>query len=487
MSLAVALNTARTSLLTTAKQIAVSGANVANAADPSRTRKLALPTTDADGAVHVVSVGRATDLPLFYRLLDSNAAVAGQEALLDGIERLHQTIGDPVAATSPAARVAALATALQTQANAPGDANLARATLTAAAGVVETLANASQTVLAVRSDADTAMALAVDRLNDLLAEFTVVNTVVVRGTFAGDDVTDALDRRDALLGKISTEAGVTVVQRQFNDVALYTDGGVTLFDKSARTVSFEPSTALGPGVVGNPVVIDGVPVTGANATMPLISGNLAGLSALRDDFAPTYQAQMDELARGLIETFAEHDQSGGGGPDLAGLFIYPGGPALPASGTLSPGLALSISVNPAVDPAAGGSLTRLRDGGINGPAYVSNPTGAASFADRLNEMLAAVAAGRPFDAASGLQSGVGVVDFATASVSWLEDRRQTAAHAADYQNTLLARTSEALSNATGVNIDQEYALQLQLEQSYAASSKLIAVINAMFETLLEAV
>ena len=59
MSLSVALNTARSSLATTAKQIAISGGNIAGADDPSRTRKIAQPTTDADGAVRVVSVTRA--------------------------------------------------------------------------------------------------------------------------------------------------------------------------------------------------------------------------------------------------------------------------------------------------------------------------------------------------------------------------------------------------------------------------------------------
>jgi flagellar hook-associated protein 1 FlgK len=360
--------------------------------------------------------------------------------VLDGLERLHETVGDTAAGTSPAARLATLRSALQTQANMPGDRNLARATLSAAEAMATTLANASETVLSVRDDADAAMALAVDRLNGLLAEFEVVNAAIVRGTFAGDDVTDMMDRRDGLLGKISADVGVTVLQRDQGDVALYTDGGVTLFDRTARTVSFDTTPSLGPGITGNPVIIDGIPVTGANATMPLRAGTLAGLAALRDEIAPTCQAQLDEIARGLIEAFAEHDQSGGGGPDLAGLFTYAGGPGLPAAGVLSSGLALAIRVHAGVDPAAGGSLERLRDGGLNGPDYLYNPAGAASFADRLNETLDEIAAARSFDAASGLQSGVNVADFAVASVSWLEDQRQTASRSADYQQTLLART-----------------------------------------------
>jgi flagellar hook-associated protein 1 FlgK len=486
VSLSVALTTARSSLLSTAARIAVSSSNVANADDPTRTRKIALPTTGADGSAHVVTITRATDLPLFYRLLGSTATTAGSQALLDGLIRLNDTIGDPANGTSPAARIAALETALQAYANAPTDRGLAQAALSAGQAVVGALNGATATVTSVRDEADAAMAESVSRLNGLLDQFTEVDQTVVRKTIAGEDVTDALDKRDALLGQISKEIGITVVQRENNDVAIYTDGGVTLFDKMPRSVSFESSSTLAPGAAGNPITIDGVPVTGDGATMPIRSGNLAGLATLRDEVAPSYQAQLDELARGLVEAFAESDQSGGGGTDRAGLFTWSGGPGLPAA-ALSPGIAGSITVNAAVDPSKGGSLDRLRDGGINGIAYLYNATGAASYGTRLNELVAGLGAARGFDAAAGLDTSTSLLDFGTASVGWLENRRQTASDSADYQEALLGQVTTALSNASGVNIDDEYALQLQLEQSYQASSKLLTVVNSMFQTLLNAV
>src|SRR3954467_10539756 len=113
MSLSVALNTARASLATTAKQLAVSGSNVAGADDPSRSRKIAQPSTDGLGSVHIASVTRATDLPLYYRLLAANSASSGQSAVLDGLNRLHDTVGDPADKTSPAAKISALVTAVQ--------------------------------------------------------------------------------------------------------------------------------------------------------------------------------------------------------------------------------------------------------------------------------------------------------------------------------------------------------------------------------------
>ncbi len=58
-----------------------------------------------------------------------------------------------------------------------------------------------------------------------------------------------------------------------------------------------------------PVTVDGVPITGASSPMAIQSGALAGLADLRDTVAPEYQAQLDQIAGGLVNAFAESDQS----------------------------------------------------------------------------------------------------------------------------------------------------------------------------------
>ncbi len=487
MSLSVALNTARQALQTTATQIAVSGSNIANANDASRSRKIATPTTDASGAPYVATITRATNDSLLTQYLGANSDTSASAALLDGLDRLQDTVGDTEDGTSPAAKIADLSSALQAYANAPSDSSLGQAAVSAAQSVASALNSASQTVTDVRNDADAAMADSVDKLNSLLDQFETLNQEIVKATQTGQDATDALDQRDSLLDQISQEIGISVVRRADNDMAIYTDSGVVLFDKTARQVSFTQTSSLAAGTTGNAVYVDGVPVTGDNATMPISSGTLAGLATLRDETAPTYQAQLDEMARGLVESFAESDQSGGGGTDKAGLFTWSGGPSIPASGTLSSGIAASIKVNSAVVPSEGGSTTKLRDGGINGTAYKYNDTGAASYSDRLTGLVESLDTPRSFSTASGLDASASLSDFATNSVGWLEDQRQSTSDTADYQSALLDRVSTALSNDVGVNLDDEYAQELQLEQSYQASSKLINLVNDMFQTLLDAV
>jgi flagellar hook-associated protein 1 FlgK len=147
-----------------------------------------------------------------------------------------------------------------------------------------------------------------------------------------------------------------------------------------------------------------------------------------------------------------------------------------------PGLAGSIGVNANVDPAQGGSLARLRGGGISNPgnpAYLYNSANAAGYSNRLTDLLDKLGATQSFDPVAGIDASASLGKFSTASVSWLEYARQDATNASDYSATLVNQASDALSNATGVNLDDEMSLLLELEKSYQASSKLLGVIDDM--------
>jgi flagellar hook-associated protein 1 FlgK len=341
-------------------------------------------------------------------------------------------------------------------------------------------------VLDVREQADSAITGSVAQLNTLLQRFESLNTEVIKGTRIGSDVTDYLDQRDEVLALISQEVGIRTVMRDGEDMAIFTDSGVTLFDAKARAVTFDSTEVYTPTTIGNAVYIDGVPITGSSGPMLASSGRLVGLTRIRDDAALTYQNQLDEIARGLIEVFAESDQ--GAPPSLAdapGLFTHSGAPAVPASGTLVVGLATDIQINPSVDPAQGGDLALLRDGGIAGnPAYVYNSTGAAAFVDRLNEYVSKLGTSRGFDATTELATTATLLSFASFSGAWLGETRKIANDGVEYADTVLHRSTEALSKETGVNIDEEMVSLLDLERSYQASTRLISTIDGMLKTLL---
>ncbi len=488
MGLSNAWNVATSSLATNAGLTSVVSRNISNAQNSTGyvSAKVANLVTGSGGAAVIQSISDLTNATLFNSMLSSASSNAAAQALSSGVSQLQQTVTDATtttdsstAATSPSALLQVLDTALQTYSAAPNNSSAASAVVTAAQNMAQGLNAASATTQGVRETADQDMVQSVATINSLLAQFQTVNTTIVNGTASGADISDALDQRSTLLQSLSQQVGISTTTSANGSMQIYTDSGVTLFDTTARSVTMAPTTTYTASTVGAAVYIDGVPVTGANATMPIQSGALAGLANLRDNVATQYQSQLDSIAGGLVNAFAETNTSTGG--QLAGLFTNAGGTSVPGSSLVS-GLAGSITVSSAVI----GNPSLIQNGGVNGSAYVQNTTGAAGYNTTLLNDISNLGATTPFPSGTGVTTSSSLTGYTAASSSWLDAEYQTASNNATYQSTLSTQASQALSNATGVNINSQMSQMLDLENSYQASAKLISTISTMFGSLLQA-
>jgi len=477
------------SLGTISSQISVVSRNISNADRAGANAKYALIATGPNGAAEFLGVGRMANIALFRAMLSATAAQGSAAQISDGLDQIDRTLNlsDPTNSRSPASLITKLTSALQNYSAAPDNETAAELALAAARDVVSSLNEATKTTQGMRRQADADIESSVNNVNDILAKFEKLNRDIVQGTTAGADVADQIDQRDALLTQLSQEIGVTTVTRPNNDMVIYTDSGVTLFETTPRSVTFEPTPTLTAGAKGAAVYIDGVQVTGANSPLALRSGAIRGFAQTRDVTAPQFQSQLDEIARGLVAAFAEKDQSGGGGAPLPGLFTYPGAVRVPGP-ALIPGLAGEIAINANVDPAQGGVLNRLRDGGISGnPAYVYNAGGGAGYSERILQLVNAPSTQQDFDPAAGLGANGSLNAIASGSIGWIGAQRAQAVKDITFQDAMVTQMTQALSNATGVNLDDQMSQMLALENSYQASAKLLETINAMFDTLFAAV
>lgn len=461
MSLSSASLLARQSLIATQQQIALSGRNIAAAGDPTRSRVEGVQVTQGDGSVRIAQIRRAEDSALYAAMVRAVASTAERDAVLSHLTSLSDKVGDPNLGVSPAARIGELEAALVAYANQPDDPLFGRQVVARAKDVATTLNQLASDVNLIREEADAKIDTAVERINELLVLYDDANDDVVRATVRNEDTTLAKDRRDAIVSEINEFLGVTTMQREDGDMALFTDGGITLFDRSARTVEFERTTPYTAATVGGNVVIDGVAVTGTDAPMPSVGGSIVGHARIRDELLPTFRLQLDEMARVLTDTFTDGVGSlfvNGGAPDYAG----------------------TLAVAAAVDPAQGGAVENLRDG-------TGNPSGFAAYSDRLQGLIDAMQATQAVDANAQLGDPVALGNFASGSVSWLEGQRQVVDDEASRERAILENASVALSSATGVNMDDEYARQLEIERSFAASSRLLLIVDEMFNELMRAV
>lgn len=482
-----ALNYALAGLSVSAAQSSLVARNVSNAGDENYTRKTAEILTLPGGTPMVSAAVRSTDLQLLEKVFTATSDATGKEVMLDALARMSALSGDPEDSRSIAAGIGALQQSLQAYEANPANDTLGRAAIEAARNVVDRLNEASGEVSRIRSEADDAILSSVERVNSLLAQFKVVNDSIVRGQGTAGELSESLDQRDGILKQLSEELSIRTTVRSNNDLLIYAEGGAVLFEGSPRAVSFQPGSPLLPGSTGGPVQIDGVAVTGEGAIMPVMGGRLAALAVVRDRTAPQLSTQLDQISAGLIRSFSEADPANPPLlPEVEGLFVG-NGATLPDLMNPSAGLAGQIRINSLADPLQGGSVQMLRDGGFGGPAYVRNGLSQSGYQTRIAELADSLDMVRSFGSPAGIGGDVSVKALSVQSSAWVESSRQAAQRAMDLASATKTRASDSLARVTGVNIDHEMAILLDLEKSYQASSKVLATIDAMLATLLEAV
>ncbi len=487
MSLSLALEIARGSLMANSTATSVVSRNISNVDNPNAGRKYVSTISTALG-VKLSGISNAVSTSLLESVISSQSKLGELGVIATALTRLSGVVNDPELGISPAAVMADLQASLSAAAAEPYNETLLQGVVSSAKDMATSLQDAATVVAQVRNEANSDLAKAAKQLETLLQDFERVNNSIISGTHQGVDVTDGVDRRNALLREISTLIDVNATTRDGNDMVLFTANGTTLFERVPRTIGFTGASALSPGQPGNAFTIDGVPFTGTSAAQ--LGGKVGGLLKVRDDIGITFGRQLDELARGLIEAFAETDQSAVPTlPAVAGLFTYAGGPGLPASGVVIDGLALMIQVNPNVDPQQGGDISLIRDGAIGAPgnpAYVYNAGGEVGFSARLRSMAAMLSETQTFASETGVGTSMSVLALASASGGWLEGMRSDASSRLEDREVLGERALSAWQGKIGVNLDEEMTTLMALERSYQATARLISTVDNMFAALLDA-
>jgi len=487
MSLASALSTAQSIFTNTGTQSGVVSKNIANAQNPDYSRRSAVVSTGGNGAV-IGDIVRAQNSPLLRQTIESTGIASGQRTLLDGLSEIKNLMGGNDNELSPANLIAKFRESLDTFASKANETAAGSAVISGAQDLAVALNTSANKLQQIRKDADDQIKQNVSDLNSLLAKFEDANNMVKNATAAGKDPNDALDQREALVKNISEIVGVTSYVRGDNDMVLYTTSGVTLFEAVPRKVTFQPTAAFDASTTGNGVYIDGVLVKPGEGPNTSAKGSIQAFLQLRDDVAPVFQSQLDEIARGLITSFQEKGPTGALTPKT-GLFSYKDSSGtvqtgIPAAGTIVPGIASRIFVNPVVIPPAG-SADKLRDGGINGAAYVVNTGGGSAYGDLLDKYNENLSSPMTFAGSTQIADAPDLMSFTSDSMGWLEQLRSTATSSEETKTALLTRTLEAYSSSTGVSLDEELSLLLDIEQSYKAGAKLMSTVDNMMKALLD--
>ncbi len=484
MSISGTLSNAYSGLVAAARSAEVISQNVSNAmTDGFGRREIALAASSLNGrgaGVRVEGVTRQVDQIAIADRRLAEAALGKNSVLADAHARMEEVIGVPGESGALADRVAAFESALVSAASRPESELRLQNVFYAAGDLVTHLNSISDTSQDMRMDADKSIEDQVSALNQTLADVAQLNRDIRVQIGAGRDVNGLKDQRQVLIDRIADVVPIKTFAREHGQIALTTTGGAVLLEGKPAVFDFAATGVITPDMTLASGALSGLTLNGKTVSIGsgnglLAGGSLAALFEIRDKAAPFASAQVDALARNLMERFEE----AGLDPTLSsgdpGLFTDSGS-ALDVS--LETGLARRLARNTAVDPAEGGALWRLRDGlGATAAGSVGDNSRLSGFADALTS--ATTPASGQFSAGESSLSGLTGDLTALNSAARLEFERAESFSRGRFQEL------KSIEMESGVDTDREMQILLQVEQAYAANARVISTVDDMLQRLLE--
>lgn len=504
MGLQGALFTAVDGLRLVSRQASIVSRNVSNAGTPDYTVKRVTVEALAEGGVRIGETIRQVDISLRAeaRIVRGQAARAEvQERALNPLVALN---GSPGSADSISDLVSALRDGLTDLRARPSDLADQRTALRAATDLSMRLNELAAAVGRARQSAQDDLTRQVDDANRLTQQIARLDDEAMATRAGGSADSYTLDRRDAAIQQLSELLDVTPVFGARDQVTLILRGGYTLPLKpdgapfSMASAPVTPEAFYGPPTGTLPALKLG----DIDITTLTRNGRMGALLELRDTILPQMQAELDILASTLATRF-----------DAQGLRLYTDGagstgspPDATAGGGYS-GAVVGFAGRIAVSSAISSEPRLLRDGTHAVPAtgFVPNPPGGPSgFTGLLDNILnytfgevtgpSGTTHPRPptdqlgpgRNLASSFNPPIRLADHAAAMTGSQAGAASEATSRLTEASASRTRIDLLLQQREGVDVDQEMASLLQLQNAYAANARVLTAVQDMWDALLQA-
>ena len=472
MGLDLSLKIAMTGLRAVQKGLDTVSSNIANVDTQGYTRKVQTQQSLlAEGKGYGVKTGnieREVDTALQRAALTEESKVSNldvKEQYLQQIEMLH---GDPDAESSLGNQLAQLSDSFTKLMDSPNSTPLQTQVLSIADNLTRTLNSLSAGVTNVRSNVQSAIHNSLDDLNAQMKTIDDMNRQIKIATSLNRTEPDLEDKRDEAVRVMSQYLDINVARHGDGTIAVLDARGQPLLENGYQPLSAAPSV-IGPETSypgGISAIRQGDPVTGKDITPQLTGGKLGALLELRDRTLPQIQAQFDDLSTTLASQF-----------ESAGLTLFTDDtgavPAPIAPATAVVGFSARIQVSSIVKSEP----NRLKDG----DTPPSDTTGDSTLLRTIVDDVLGSPHGfnsPPLPGSSELGK------FAAEMVSYQTSLRATASAQKESASSVLANLTTKLSDQSGVNVDEEISLLIQLQRSYSSTAQVVSMNNQMFSDLI---
>ncbi|MGJ8609942.1 MAG: flagellar hook-associated protein FlgK [Octadecabacter sp.] len=475
MSISSSLSNAISGMNAASRMAEVVSSNVGNSLTEGYGRR-SLNLSSGLGGVQIGSVDRFVDRGVLADRRLADASLGSYTSLVSTMNNIQDVVGTPGQSDSLSGRIVALESALVDASSDPSSTIRLETLGTRLGDLADTLNASSHAIQEDRAQADASIADQVDLLNTSLLQVEQLNNDIAYANHSGNDPSSLMDQRQRVIDTIAEIVPVRELDRDGGQVALMTPAGQSLIDGKAKQFGFTANAVIAPemtlqggGLSG--ITLDGVSIA-SDGVGKLGGGTLGAVFQARDVELVAAQDGLDNVAADLISRFQDPSVDSTLAAGEAGL-LTDNGTAFDVANTT--GLAERISVNAAVDPEAGGDVTKFRDGlnavtaGLSGDASLLQSLSAALSDTRstTSDLTQQSAAGR----AANLEGEMG-------------NRRLEFETEVSFANARWSGLKEAEA-AGGVDTDFEMQTLLRVEQAYAANARVIEAVETMMQRLME--
>jgi flagellar hook-associated protein 1 FlgK len=515
MSLNSALSIASGGLANINAQFALISQNVANASTPGYAAEVGNQQDVTAGGVALgVQTAPATlqiNQALQTSVTQQNAIVSNAQTTQTALQAIDSVLGTPGSGSDIGSLLGNLQDSFSTLLTDPSNETEQSAVVSSAATLAQGINSLSAAYSAQRQTAQNDLGSAVSALNSNLATIGQLSDQIIGFKQTGQSTADLENQRNAAVQTLSHLINVNAVEQPDGDMAVFTSSGLSLPTRSTSGPFSIPTASTPPGSYYPGGGLPGINLGGQDVTSQMVGGQIGADITLRDTTLPTDQGELDEFAYGVSSRFASQGLS---------LFTDPSGNVPSGGGTPAQlgyvGFAATIRVNPAVtaDPSL------VRDGNvaiagsvIGAAAFTPNPqagpngvpaAGPAGFTTLISNIVhytfgAQVQSGvsQPSLNTNGLgasgnltapfNAGGALSDYATNLVASQAQQSATTTSNLTTDQALQSSLNAKISAVSGVNMDTEMSLMLNLQNAYGANARVINAVQTMFTDIMQAV
>jgi flagellar hook-associated protein 1 FlgK len=451
MSLFSILSLARDGVMTSSGALNVTTQNIAGASTPGFVRRTPVLQARASGGVEMSTISRSFDKFSYDQMVGQESLLSSARARAGAMVTVEAVIAPTT--DSLAARAGSLLQAFHELALHPADPSVRAVVLERAEVLASGFSDTARSLDALGADLYTGAREVAGSVNVSLERLSTLDRQLSEAQARGEPVSDLRDVRDQVVRDIATRTGARAIEGGDGAVTLFA-GGAVLYEggrTSRIDVALDGEGAMSISVHRGGQVTD--------VTAGLQGGTLAGLREARDVDLAGVKEQVHSYAYDVANMFNDIHVQGFGLDGTGGRPLF-----TPPTSRDDAAHTMSIDASIAGHPelvGASGSASDVPGGNDIARLLAGGGEVALAGGGTISERFGAIA------------SRVGVIKSAAES-----DERMR-------EDTVAAATS-LRESASGVSTDEEMIRLQQFQRSFEAATRVLRMVDELFDTLFQA-